>query len=223
VSDSEQTLASIVAVANGNFTRFIKKDILAAFCGKTTIPLDLKGKQMLVMGLDRERRDVVAPLVATVLHMIVSRNVTKTRSEPLILALDELPTLYLPALVQWLNENREDGLVTLLGFQNLAQLEQKYGEQLARSILGGCASKAIFNPQEQKSAEMFSDFLGEEEYRYTQKSRGSSCGKGNVNRSEERKTRKLFEPSRFLKLKTGNCILINPGYSNYQEAAVPIQ
>jgi type IV secretory pathway TraG/TraD family ATPase VirD4 len=44
-----------------------------------------------------------------------------------------------------------------------------------------------------------------------------------VNRSEQRKTRKLFEPSRFLKLKTGHCILINPGYSNAQEAAVPIQ
>jgi type IV secretory pathway TraG/TraD family ATPase VirD4 len=223
VSDSEQTLASIVAVANGNFTRFMKKDILAAFCGKTTIPLDLKGKQLLVMGLDRERRDVVAPLLATVLHMIVMRNVSRPRDNPLVLALDELPTLYLPSLVQWLNENREDGLVTILGFQNLAQLEQKYGQALARSILGGCASKAIFNPQEQKSAEMFSDFLGEEEVRYTQKSKGSSGGKGSMNHSEQRKTRKLFEASRFLKLKTGHCILINPGYSNKEEAAVPIQ
>jgi type IV secretory pathway TraG/TraD family ATPase VirD4 len=223
VGDSEETLASIVATSNTNFTRFMKRQILSAFCGKTTIPLDLQGKQMLVMGLDREKRDVVAPLIAMVLHMIVSRNVARKRSVPLILALDELPTLYLPALVQWLNENREDGLVTILGFQNLAQLEQKYGEQLARSILGGCASKAIFNPQEYKSAEMFSDFLGEEEIRYTQRSRGSSSGKGSVNRSEERKTRKLFEPSRFLKLKTGHCILINPGYSNAQEAAVPIQ
>jgi type IV secretory pathway TraG/TraD family ATPase VirD4 len=223
VSDSEQTLASIVAMASGNFTRFMKQDILAAFCGKTTIPLDLKAKQLLIMGLDRERRDVVAPLLATVLHMIVMRNVTQQRQTPLVLSLDELPTLYLPALVQWLNENREDGLVTILGFQNMAQLEQKYGQDLARSILGGCASKAIFNPQEQKSAEMFSNFLGEEEIRYTQTSRGSSSGKGNVNRSEQHKTRKLFEPSRFLKLKTGHCILINPGYSNKEEAAVPIQ
>jgi type IV secretory pathway TraG/TraD family ATPase VirD4 len=223
VGDAEETLASIVATATNNFTRFMKKDIVSAFCGKTTIPLDLKGKQMIVMGLDREKRDVVAPLLATVLHMIVSRNVTKKRSDPLILALDELPTLYLPALVQWLNENREDGLVTILGFQNMAQLEKTYGNELARSILGGCASKAIFNPQEQQSAEMFSEFLGEEEIRYTQKSRGSSSGKGSVNRSEERKTRRLFETSRFLKLKTGHCILVNPGYSNRDEAAVPIQ
>jgi type IV secretory pathway TraG/TraD family ATPase VirD4 len=44
-----------------------------------------------------------------------------------------------------------------------------------------------------------------------------------MNHSEQRKTRKLFEASRFLKLKTGHCILINPGYSNKEEAAVPIQ
>jgi type IV secretory pathway TraG/TraD family ATPase VirD4 len=222
VEDSEKTAASIVATAASNFTRFIKKDILAAFCSETTIPLDLKGKQLLVMGLDRERRDVVAPLLATVLHMIVSRNVSKQRNDPLVLALDELPTLYLPSLVQWLNENREDGLVTLLGFQNLAQLEQKYGEELSRAILGGCASKAIFNPQEQKSAQMFSDFLGEEEIRYKQRSRGSSDGKGNVNIADQDKTRKLFESSRFLKLKTGHCILINPGYSNAKESAIPV-
>jgi type IV secretory pathway TraG/TraD family ATPase VirD4 len=223
VASAEQTVASIVATASTNFSRFMKKQVLRAFCGHTTVPLDLKGKQMLVLGLDRERRDVVAPLLATVLHMIVNRNVAKRRTEPLILSLDELPTLYLPALVQWLNENREDGLVTLLGFQNLAQLEKTYGRELSRAILGGCASKAIFNPQEYESARMFSDFLGEEEIRYKQKSRGSSGGKRNINHSEQERTRKLFEPSQFLKLPTGHCILINPGYKSRKESSIPIQ
>jgi type IV secretory pathway TraG/TraD family ATPase VirD4 len=223
VTNAEQTVASIVATASTNFSRFMKKQVLRAFCGQTTIPLDLKGKQLLVLGLDRERRDVVAPLLATVLHMIVNRNVTRRRTEPLILALDELPTLYLPALVQWLNENREDGLVTLLGFQNMAQLEKTYGRELSRAVLGGCASKAIFNPQEYESARMFSDFLGEEEIRYKQKSRGSSGGKRNINHSEQDRTRKLFEPSQFLKLPTGHCVLVNPGYRNRKEASIPIQ
>jgi type IV secretory pathway TraG/TraD family ATPase VirD4 len=222
VAQSEKTVASIVATAATNFTRFVKQEVLGAFCGETTIPLDLQGKQLLVFGLDRERRDVVGPLVATVLHMIVTRNVVKKRKDPLILALDELPTLYLPALVQWLNENREDGLVCLLGFQNMAQLQKTYGEELARAILGGCATKAIFNPQEYESAQMFSDFVGEEEIQYKQRSRGSSGGKGSVNTSDQDKTRKLFEPSRFLKLPTGHCILINPGYRNAKEAGVPL-
>lgn len=223
VAQSEKTVASIIATANAVFTRFMKPSILGAFCGTSTLPLDLTGKQLLVLGMDRERRDVVGPLLATILHLIVTRNVVKRRKDPLILALDELPTLYLPSLVQWLNENREDGLACILGFQNLVQLEKAYGKELARAILGGCATKAIFNPQEYDSARMFSDFLGDEEIRYKQKSTGSSGGKASRNISEQDKTRKLFEPSQFLKLPSGRCILINPGYGNGQEASVPIE
>ena len=96
--------------------------ILSVFCGKSTIPLDMEGKQLLIIGMDRERRDVVAPLLATVLHMIITRNVTsKRRKDPLVVSLDEVPTLFLPNLVQWLNENREDGLCCILGFQTMMQ------------------------------------------------------------------------------------------------------
>lgn len=223
VAQSERTVASIIATANANFTKFMKADVLGSFCGKSTIPLDLQGKQLLVLGLDREKRDVVGPLLATVLHMLVNRNVTRRRNDPLILALDELPTLYLPALVHWLNENREDGLVCLLGFQNLVQLEKSYGKELARAILGGCATKAIFNPQEYDSARMFSDFLGEQEIHYKQKSRGRSGGKASTNISDSERIVKLFEASQFLKLSTGKCILINPGFQSKGESSIPIQ
>jgi type IV secretory pathway TraG/TraD family ATPase VirD4 len=222
VGQSEKTVASIVATANANFTKFMKADLLGAFCGETTLPLDLQGKQLLILGMDRERREIVAPLVATLLHLLVNRNVSRPRQDPLILALDEVPTLYLPALVHWLNENREDDLACLLGFQNLAQLEKTYGQELARAILGGCATKAIFNPQEYESARLFSDFLGEEEIHYQQKSRGRSGGQANINRSEQDRSRKLFEPSQFLKLPTGACIFINPAYRTAREAAVPL-
>ncbi len=194
VGKSEKTVSSIVGTANIIFTRFMKPSVLAAFCGKTTLPLDLKGKQLLVFGMDRERRDVVGPLLATVLHMIVNRNVARGRKEPLILSLDEIPTIYLPSIINWLNENRSDGLVSILGFQNIVQLEEVYGKKF-KSVLGGCATKAIFNPQEPDSAEMFSKYLGEEEVHFSQKSHGSSGGKGSTNVSEQDRTRKLFEPS----------------------------
>lgn len=226
VGKSERTVASIVATANNVFTRFMKPGVLGAFCGKTTLPLDLKGKQLLVLGLDRQRRDVVGPLLATILHVIVNRNVTRRRQDPLILSLDEIPTLYLPALTQWLNENREDGLCTILGFQNIVQLEEAYGKRY-KSILGGCATKAIFNPQEYDSAKMFSDFLGEEEIHFSQKSRGHSGGKASTNLSDQDRTRKLFEPSQFLKLPTGRCVLISPGYTSKkggeEEASIPFR
>ena len=221
-AESEKMVSSILATANINFTRFMKADVLPAFCGKTTIPTFLEGKQLLVLGLDREKRDVLAPLIAAILHLLVNRNVSRQRSQPLFLLADEVPTLYLPALHYWLNENREDGLCTVLGFQNLVQMEKMYVKDLARAIVGGCATKVIFNPQDQESAKLFSDYLGLKEVKFKQKSRGRSSGKANINISEQIQTKPLFEPSDFLQLPTGRCILLNPHFKRGKSAYIPL-
>jgi len=222
MADSEKTVASVISTASILFSRFMSPDILSVFCGKTTIPIELKGKHLLVIGMKREKQDVVAPLLATVLHMIVTRNVvSKKREDPLLVAIDELPTLYLPSLVQWLNVHREDGLSCMLGFQNLVQLEETYGKEVSRAIFGGCATKAIFNPLEPESAKIFSDYLGDEHLKYKSKSRSTGGGKTSTSISDQERTRKLFAPEDFLKLPQGNCILISPGYSSKTEANVP--
>jgi len=223
VKDSEKTAASIAGTANNLFSRFMKPQIISAFSGKTTIPIDLEGKKLLVFGMDRDRRNVVSPLLAAIMHMIVTRNVSRKRHDPLVLALDELPTLYLPNLVNWINESREDGLVTILGFQNLGQLESTYGRDVARAIFGACATKALFNPQENASAEAFSNYLGKEEIVYKQRSQNYSKGGKSRNVSEQRQVRKLFESSQFLKLKTGECILLNPHFESRDESYIPIR
>ncbi|NEP56497.1 MAG: type IV secretory system conjugative DNA transfer family protein, partial [Symploca sp. SIO2G7] len=183
----------------------------------------IQGKKLIVFGMDRERRDVVSPLLAAILHMIVTRNVSRKRRDPLVLALDELPTLYLPNVVNWLNESREDGLVSILGFQNLGQLESTYGHDLARAIFGASGTKFLFNPQENTSAETFSNYLGQEEFVYKQKSQNYSKGGNSRNVSEQRQVRKLFESSQFLKLKTGECILLNPHFESRDESYIPIR
>ena len=218
---SEKTVASIVSTAALVFTRFMKAGMLPAFCGKSTLPLDMTGKRLLIFGMDRNKRDVVGPLVATVLHMVITRNVTQPRTDPLVAVLDELPTLYLPNLVQWLNENREDGLCTLIGYQNQNQLEKAYGKELAQAIFGGTASKFMFNPQSAESADMFSRMLGDEEIRYKSKSRNTGGGKTSTTRSDQERTRRLFAPEQFNRLPQGHCVYINPGYGTRKEGSVP--
>ena len=225
VMDSEKTVAGIVGSAARLFMRFMKKDFIGAFCGQTTLPLDLDGKQLIIFGLDRNNRDIVGPLLAAILHMIVSRNVSRTvpRKDPLVTVLDELPTLYLPALVNWLNENREDGFCGILGYQNIAQLEQFYGKELARAIFGGTASKFIFNPQDGESAKIFADYLGEEEILFNSKSKSTgSKGGASKSTSEQRQKRHLLEPAQFLKLGTGRAVVISPAYTKTTEAYVPL-
>ena len=41
VKDSEKTAASIIGTAQRMFQRFLKRDFVGAFCGQTTLPLDL--------------------------------------------------------------------------------------------------------------------------------------------------------------------------------------
>ncbi|BAY95211.1 MULTISPECIES: type IV secretory system conjugative DNA transfer family protein [unclassified Tolypothrix] len=224
VKYSEKTTASIVGAAQRIFQRFLKKDFVGAFCGQTTLPLDLDGKQLIVFGLNRNNRDIISPLLAAILHMIVTRNVSRIvpRKDPLVVALDELPTLYLPALVNWLNESREDGFVGILGYQNIVQLEKVYGKELTRAILGGTATKFIFNPQDPESAKLFSDYLGEMEIKFNSKSRSTGKGGASHSTNEQHQKRHLFEAAQFAKMSTGKAVIINPAYTRGTEAYVPI-
>lgn len=222
-ASSEKTAASIVATASALFTRFLKPQVARCFCGPSTIDFALTGKKLLVLGVDRQRRDVVLPLVATLLHMLVQHNTHERRTDPLVMVLDELPTLYLPALVNWLNENREDGLVSLLGFQNLAQLERTYDKEVARAIFGACASKFLFNPGEKDSAQYISEMLGQESILQRSESRNSGKGGSSRTLAENEKTRPLLEASGLLKLRQGTCILLSPEYGSEHEAGVPMR
>jgi type IV secretory pathway TraG/TraD family ATPase VirD4 len=221
-ADSEKTVAGIAGTASLMFTRFMAKNTLGCFVGKTTLPLEVKRQQMIIFGLDRERRDAVGPLMTSILHMVISRSIAKRREDPLVVALDELPSIYLPDLYRWLNESRSEGFCGILGWQNMGQLEKIYSKEIAKTILGACGTKFVFNPGEEESARQFSAYLGEEEIKYKQKSRTSGGGKTSTSISNQEKTRKLFESAQFLKLPQGKCVLINPAYSNKKEGSVPI-
>ncbi|MFN6562418.1 MAG: type IV secretory system conjugative DNA transfer family protein [Nostoc sp. ChiSLP01] len=223
VAGSPETAASIVGTASGLFSRFMVPSALCAFCGQSNIPLDLKGRQMVIFGMNKEKRDVIAPLLVSILHLLVSRNVAKKRTHSLVLSLDELPTLYLPALVDWLNQNREDGLVSILGFQNLSMLEELYGEKTTNAIFGGCATKIIFNPQDDVAAERFSNYLGDEEIHYKLRSRSSGGKSGaSTSVSEQISTRKLFSVNQFNNLPEGKAVFISPGFRSRDETNLPL-
>jgi type IV secretion system protein VirD4 len=73
----------------------------------------------------------VGPLLAAALHMTIVSNLSTPRKDPLGIFIDELPSLYLKALPQWINEYRSNGACFVLGVQSLEQLANAYGENLA--------------------------------------------------------------------------------------------
>lgn len=223
VRDSEKTAASIIGTATSVFGRMMMPDILPALSETSTIPLDLYSRQLLILGMNREKQSTVAPILATVLHMLLIRHIAKDDPERLLVVLDELPTLYLPDLSKMLNTCRELGVGFLLAVQNLAQIDRIYGEKARAEIFGACATKAIYNPQDYKTAQMLSDYMGKMDVLHWQRS--FSYGKNSHGRSRThiRQTRALLEPYEILKLRTGEGILISPGFQDRREAYLPLK
>ena len=219
---AEKQIAGIVATAQRVFKCFTAKELISSFCGTTTIPLDLQKKQILFLQADIQKRDAVSPLLAAVLHLIVTRNFSRPRQAPLVIALDELPTLYLPDLPKWINEFRSYGFVGLLGYQNFAQLQHIYGRELSRAIFAACGTKVFFNPKDRETASEFSGYLGEKEVQlYT---RSQTYGMhSSRSRTEQYQRVPLLTLDQILKLRQGECIFINPAYEGKNEGSVPLK
>jgi type IV secretion system protein VirD4 len=219
---AEKQIAGIVATAQRVFKSFTGKQLVSSFCNETTIPLDLEGKQILFLQVDLQKRDAVSPLIAAILHLIVTRNFARPRKDPLVIALDELPTLYLPDLPKWINEFRANGFVGVLGYQNFSQLQHIYGRELSRVLFAACGTKVFFNPKDRETAQEFSGYLGEKDVSLYTRSR-SHGSHSSSSRSEQYQRVPLFTPDQVLKLDQGECIFINPAYKGRGESSVPMR
>jgi type IV secretory pathway TraG/TraD family ATPase VirD4 len=224
--ETNVTESGIIATAQKVFQQLVKRDFVPALCGTSNFKPDIEGKTLVVVGLNQDYRHVLAPILATVLDTLISRNIahSRHRTSPLVTSLDELPSIYLPKIANWLAEARSAGFVGILGLQNQSQLKEAYGEDRARTILANCATKFFLNPQDDSSAEQYSKYLGEKDIKYWTKSISSSGGANgrSTSKSEQISKVPLMEAAEFLKLPQGKAVCISPGYQNKKEAYVPI-
>ncbi len=219
---SEKTVDSIRGTAALLFGQLMRPDILPALIGETTIPLSITGKTLLIFGVKQDIRLVVSPLIAAIIHAIVTRNVLPGRTEPMFLSLDEMPAMYFPEISEWLSEKRKYGLCTQIGYQSIGQLKKTYGPELADVIFTNTATKFFFNPQSIESAKIFSETLGEEDVVY--KTRNRSYGKHRSrSRTEHRTKKRLLSPDEFMSLDAGCCVLLSPGYGSKHKRFVPVK
>lgn len=220
IAPSKETAASIKGTVAGFFSRICLGNLLPSFCGKSTIPLDLQGRQLVIFGLHDENRNTVSPIVATAMHILLTHNLAKSRTEPLGLFVDELPTIYLPSLKDWLNQKRQNGLVTVAACQNFSQLIGSYGESDASTIFAGCATKILLKTGDDVSARKYSNFLGEEEV--TNPIRAKSSSKGEIQTHYEIRSRPLLEAAQFTTLLEGQGVIINPGFRDSKRSGIPL-
>ncbi|MBD2517571.1 type IV secretory system conjugative DNA transfer family protein [Nostoc sp. FACHB-973] len=222
--DAEKTISGILTTAAGTFSSFIQADLLRAFIGKSDIPTKLEGREMVVFKLDDERRSVVGPLLAAAMHLMIVGNLSRPRKDPLIISLDELPSIKLDRLPQWINEYRSNGACFILGIQSLEQLYDIYGDKMGSAIASACSTHVLFNPGNYKTAEDYSKRYGEKEVLIKNRTIGRSLG-GQMSRSiswsENLQKMPVISADEILKFPQGKCVITSPGYSSEGQASIP--
>jgi type IV secretion system protein VirD4 len=222
--DAEKTISGILTTAAGTFSSFIQADLLRAFIGKSTIPTRLEGREIVVFKLDDERRSVVGPLLAAAIHLMIVGNLSAPRKDPLIISLDELPSIKLDRLPQWINEYRSNGACFILGIQSLDQLHDIYGDKMGAAIASACSTHVLFNPGNHKTAEDYSKRYGEKEVLIKNRTTGRSLG-GQMSRSiswsENLQKMPVISADEILKFPQGKCVVTSPGYSSGGQASIP--
>ena len=224
------TESGILANAQQTINKLVKLAIIPAVCGKSNVEINLDGvnaKTLTIIGLNQDYSQVISPVLAALVDLLVSYNVAnaRPRTNPLFVSLDEVPQFFLPKLVSWLALARSAGFCCQILLQNFSQLKETYGDNVADTIVGNCATKFFMNPQHQASAQAYSDYLGTREHRYYTRSTSHQKGSGtSTTRTENVTEVPLIEAAEILKMDRGKAIVISPNYSNskQKESYVPI-
>jgi type IV secretion system protein VirD4 len=227
------TEAGILANAVKTLAPLVLPNFLPAFCGTSTFPhfdaqdpLKVDGKQLIVFGVNKDNRASTIPLVATAMQQIISHNLKPGREQPLVIALDEFPTLSLKIVLNWLNEERFNGASIIVGVQYLGQIIARYGKDWSDGFLASCATKIWFNPGEDNTAQYLSKSLGEQELALASQSSTVNYGKngeGSRSTNDQLHKKPLMEAHAIRQLPQGACIIESPGVGDERVAGVPFQ
>lgn len=219
--EAEKTISGILTTAASTFSSFIQADLLRSFMGKSDIPIKIEGREIIIFKLDDERRSVVGPLLAAAIHLIVVANLSRPRKDPLIISLDEFPSIRLDRMPQWINEYRSNGACFLLGIQSLEQLAEGYGDKMGAAIASACSTHALFNPGNPDTAKKYSERYGEKEINLKTKSTSHSQGHQTISWNESLQKMPLFSVDEILRFPQGKCVITNPAYSSGGEGSIP--
>lgn len=154
--------------------------------------------------------EVQKPLISTWIQSVakglMAQGVSNDRT--LWLIVDELPSLKkIPALSMLMAEGRGFGAAVVLGIQEINQLEEEFGKNASKTILGLCSTQLHFRLNNSDTAEWVSKTLGEAEREEIDEDLNYSADdiRDGVRVSSKRQNRKIVLPSEIMDLPDLSC------------------
>jgi type IV secretion system protein VirD4 len=219
LSNSENTLSSVVATFNAPLTIFADAVVDAATCADDFRLEDVRRRRMSVyVRIPPNRLANARPLLALFFSQLVSLNT------------QELPEQNPSLKIQCLLVNDEFaamgrvGMITsaaafLAGYnlrlltvvQAMSQLDAVYGDKEARTFATNHGLQILYAPREQRDADEYSAMLGHFTERATSRGRSRSFsghGHTTVSRNESEQRRALLLPQEFKELGSERLVVI---------------
>ena len=198
---------------------------LSSVCGDTTAPLDIGPGQMLILGVNRNYKKTLIPLIGALIHTTVERNINEQRETPFAFICDELPGIYLPDIPKWLAEGREDGFLGVLGIQAHSQMVETYGKEPTETIYTSLPTKVLMNPNNPQRAEGMAKWGGKIDVEFDTKGDGSSKQGKSRNYTGHLQSIDAVQASEITRLTQGEAIFVSPGFEDGRgkQAFIPVK
>ena len=208
---SEKTASSVRSVTS-SFLSCLQylPDTDSSFSIKKWIEEEHEGWLFLNCGPSQRRS--IAPLLVSWISIAIEGllSLKPDLKRRLWFVLDELQTLNrIHGLDMLLTESRKYGGCALLSLQSPSQLEEIYGRDKTRVILGNCSTKIAFSEQDPEVAERVSKAFGDCEIREFQRgiSYGANDVRDGVNLSVQQRERPIVKASDIQSLRNNEAFL----------------
>ncbi|PJG65169.1 type IV secretion system DNA-binding domain-containing protein [Acinetobacter seifertii] len=157
------------------------------------------------LSLREEQKTTIEPLITLWFSIFIKSvmNLDPVHRERLWMECDEFPALpKMDVLPLSLTNTRKYGLCHFLGLQDIPQLEEKYGEKVARSIISALQTKVFYRVNENETAKRMSEILGQMEVAEKNMSRSMGVNDSRDGDSfiTQRRERFIVLPSEIMKL-----------------------
>jgi type IV secretory pathway TraG/TraD family ATPase VirD4 len=152
-----------------------------------------------------DHHEVAKPFISAWLELALSgaMSMPPTNDTRIMFFLDELASLSkLKVLDIALTEARKYGICTVIGIQNLASMDEIYGEDMTKVYIANLQNKFVMRCEEGTSAERIADTLGKEEVGEKSESQsfGMESSRDGVSLSDKRTEIHLVTPSQIMVL-----------------------
>lgn len=169
--------------------------------------------------ISQEHLDAYAPLFTLIIQSFSTAftrradSSTGTKNRPILMLLDEFPqlTFSYKLINQNLSTLRSKSVILMIIQQNMAQLEYRYQDKGARSIIGNCNYQIILGSNDPTSSKTYSDMFGFKKILKVSTSETFS-EKNSSGRSCQETTEKVYPPEYFGDLPDkGNAVIYFKG------------